>query len=50
MRKTSDIIWQDKQHQVLFEILDLVGQPDTGTEILQKLRFYTENHFAIEEM
>ena len=49
MRKTSDIIWQDKQHQVLFEILDLVGQPDTGTEILQKLRFYTENHFAIEE-
>jgi len=23
MRKTSAIIWQDAQHQVLFEILDM---------------------------
>ena len=49
MRKTSDIIWQDKQHQVLFEILDLIAEPDSGSEVLQKLRFYTENHFSIEE-
>ncbi|MFT5484996.1 MAG: hemerythrin [Halieaceae bacterium] len=49
MRKTSEIIWQDTQHQVLFEILDLVGHAQAGGEILSKLQFYTENHFAIEE-
>lgn len=49
MRKTSDIIWQDTQHQVLFDILDLVGQPDARPDMLQLLRHYTENHFNIEE-
>jgi hemerythrin len=49
MRKTSEIIWQDTQHQVLFDILDLVGQPDARPDMLQLLRHYTENHFAIEE-
>ena len=49
MRKTSDIIWQDAQHQVLFEILDLVKQPGADPRVLEKLRDYTENHFTLEE-
>jgi len=49
MRKTSDVIWQDAQHQVLFEILDLIKQPGAGSHVLYKLRDYTETHFALEE-
>ena len=49
MRKTSDIIWQDAQHQVLFETLDLIREPDSGTEVWRNLQEYTENHFALEE-
>jgi len=49
MRKTSDIIWQDAQHQVLFEILDLIKQPDSGRNVLYRLREYTETHFSLEE-
>ncbi len=49
MRKTSDILWQDAQHQVLFEILDLIDEPDAGPEIVQRLQRYTESHFELEE-
>ena len=50
MRKTSEIIWQDAQHQVLFEILDLIKEPGSDRLVLEKLRDYTENHFALEEL
>lgn len=50
MRKTSEIIWQDAQHQVLFDILDLVREPESDQLVLEKLRDYTENHFALEEL
>lgn len=49
MRKTSNIIWQDAQHQVLFEILDLIKDTGVDSQVLYKLRDYTENHFALEE-
>lgn len=49
MRKTSEVIWQDAQHQLLFEILDLIKEPGADTRVLEKLRDYTENHFALEE-
>jgi len=49
MRKTSDIIWQDAQHQVLFKILDLIKEPGANNQVLFRLRDYTENHFALEE-
>ena len=50
MRKTSDIIWQDAQHQVLFDILDMISEPDSDVEVLRKLREYTEYHFSLEEV
>ena len=49
MRKTSQIIWQDAQHQVLFEILDMLKNPGAANRVLIKLRDYTENHFSLEE-
>ncbi len=49
MRKTSDIIWQDAQHQVLFDILDRISDPDADGDILSELQAYTEYHFTLEE-
>ena len=49
MRKTSDLIWQDAQHQVLFETLDLIKRPGADGKVLLKLKDYTENHFSLEE-
>ena len=49
MLKSSDIIWQDAQHQVLFEILDLIRQPGSHSGALIRLRDYTEIHFELEE-
>ena len=49
MQKTSEILWQDEQHQELFRILDLMAEPGSGTEVLTRLRDYTTHHFALEE-
>jgi hemerythrin len=49
MRKTSNIIWQDAQHQALFEILDLLKDPAADRQVICKLENYTEYHFALEE-
>ncbi len=49
MRKTSDIIWQDAQHQVLFDILDMIREPGAGREVIQRLHEYTNTHFSLEE-
>jgi hemerythrin len=49
MRKTSEVIWQDAQHQVLFDILDRIKEPDADGEVLQLLKNYTETHFSLEE-
>lgn len=49
MLKTSDIIWQDAEHQVLFEILDQIRQPGSGDRAITRLQEYTESHFEVEE-
>ena len=49
MQKTSDLIWQDAQHQVLFDLLDQVAEEDSAEAILHQLKHYAENHFSIEE-
>ncbi len=50
MHKTSDILWQDQQHQELFRILDLMAEPGCGAEVLARLLDYTCHHFALEEV
>lgn len=49
MRKTSELIWQDTQHQKLFQILDLLKSPGADREVLCRLEAYTEYHFELEE-
>lgn len=49
MRKTSELIWQDAQHQVLFQILETIGRPNSGADVLPQLQQYTETHFSLEE-
>ena len=49
MQKTSDIIWQDAQHQVLFKLLDEIAEENSAALILDRLKFYAESHFSIEE-
>ena len=49
MQKTSDVLWQDTQHQVLFDLLDEIAEPDSESIVLEKLSFYAESHFALEE-
>lgn len=49
MRKTSELIWQDKQHQVLFELIDQISLENASDEIFTRLTDYAESHFSLEE-
>ena len=49
MQKTSDIIWQDTQHQVLFELIDKIKEVPFDPGILTRLKLYAEHHFILEE-
>ena len=49
MQKTSDIIWQDTQHQVLFELIDRIKEVPFDPDILIRLKLYAEHHFVLEE-
>jgi len=48
MAKTSDLIWQDAQHQELFRIIDSLTTAD-GRKALDRLRSYVDHHFSLEE-
>ena len=49
MIKTSDLIWQDTQHQVLFRLIDQIKEVPLDREILTKLKLYADHHFILEE-
>lgn len=49
MQKTSDLIWQDTQHQVLFELIEQIKVVPFDPNILDRLRLYAEHHFVLEE-
>ena len=50
MIKTSDLLWQDTQHQYLFEMLDeLKTSPEIGVNLLERLNDYVYHHFSLEE-
>ncbi len=48
-QKTSDLIWQDTQHQTLFDLIEKIKEVPFDPDIFQQLRLYTEHHFVIEE-
>ncbi|GAA6170539.1 hypothetical protein NBRC116592_02090 [Colwellia sp. KU-HH00111] len=45
---TSELIWQDMQHQELFRILAILATAPEKS-VLQRLINYGNDHFAIEE-
>jgi hemerythrin len=49
MIKTSELIWQDTQHQMLFRLIDEIRQEPFQTRVLVDLQIYAEQHFALEE-
>ena len=49
MQKTSDLIWQDTQHQALFELIERIKEVPFDPEILIRLKLYAEHHFILEE-
>lgn len=49
MKKTSELIWQDTQHQKLFELIDALKLPEANEAVFTQLSSYAEHHFCIEE-
>ncbi len=49
MRKTSELIWQDTQHQVLFELIEALKSASENQDIFTRLSTFAENHFILEE-
>jgi len=49
MQKTSDLIWQDTQHQALFVLIARIKEVPFDPDILTQLRLYAEHHFTLEE-
>lgn len=49
MRKTSDLIWQDTQHQMLFKLIDDIKIEPFDPTVLTRLQLYAEHHFSLEE-
>lgn len=49
IRNSSDLIWQDKQHLVLFELIDQISANQVDASVFRRLYDYAENHFAVEE-
>lgn len=49
MIKTSRLIWQDKQHQRLFELIEEIHSDNVDVTVFKQLHDYAEHHFALEE-
>ena len=49
MQKTSDLLWQDTQHQALFDLIDRIKEVPFDPDILVQLKLYAEHHFVLEE-
>ncbi|WP_286238703.1 hemerythrin family protein [Neptuniibacter halophilus] len=49
MTLSSELIWQDQQHQVLFELIDEIKADHVDSTTFIRLNDYAEHHFCIEE-
>ena len=49
MQKTSDLIWQDTQHQMLFTLIERIKVVPFDPDVLLQLKIYAEHHFVLEE-
>lgn len=46
---TSELIWQDQQHQILFELIDEIKADHVDVSTFTRLIDYAEHHFSLEE-
>jgi len=49
MEKTSELIWQDTQHQTLFQLIEEIKSKNSTPDIFAKLFLYADSHFCLEE-
>lgn len=49
MPLTSELIWQDQQHQILFELIDEIKADHVSEATFVRLHEYAEHHFCLEE-
>ncbi|MFW1677841.1 hemerythrin family protein [Pontibacter sp. JAM-7] len=49
MSKTSELIWQDQQHQRLFRLIDDIKAAHVDSSVFNRLYDYAEHHFSLEE-
>ncbi|MBC8209705.1 MAG: hemerythrin family protein [Gammaproteobacteria bacterium] len=49
MIKTSELIWQDTQHQVLLKMIDEINAKELDASVFRRLCEYAEMHFVMEE-
>lgn len=47
--KTSDLLWQDIQHQGLFSMFDKMKEEQFDHKLLEELQLYATHHFSLEE-
>jgi len=47
--KTSELIWQETQHQTLFDLIDQIEADASDHTIFTKLQTYADSHFDLEE-
>jgi len=50
MIKTSDLIWQDAQHQMLFKLIEDIKTVPFDQTVVTRLQLYAEHHFSLEEI
>ncbi|MFT5504824.1 MAG: hemerythrin [Gammaproteobacteria bacterium] len=50
MQKTGELIWQDSQHQVLFDLMEKIKRVPFDPQILVRLKLCAEHHFILEEV
>lgn len=49
MVETSKLIWQDRQHQQLLDMIDQINSSTVDSSIFLRLTEYADNHFMLEE-
>ncbi len=49
MIKTSELIWQETQHQMLFHLIDQIKSEEFDRHVLVQLHMYAVHHFSLEE-
>ena len=49
MNKSSELIWQDTQHNILFKLIDELAEIKDCRHVIQQLKLYADHHFCLEE-